>query len=388
MMSELEFKEKLEEIKKLKGKGTELVSLYIPTAYPIHTIRDKISQEISEASNIKSKTTRKNVINALEKILYILKGINKTPENGLILFVGTIDDKMVSYILEPPFPLNIQIYRCDSSFYTEPLEEILEDKDVYGLVVLDNRAAVIGMIKHKQIIQLRTIKSFVHPKHRAGGQSAQRFARIIEHETREYYKKVGEEIDKIFLGMKNFRGLIIGGPGHIKEDFYKLRPFNYSIKVLGLVDTAYVEDYGLQELLERGKELLKEQELIKERELIKEFFKAVFRDNKGVYGIKDVITALKDGRIDKLLMHKDFNLYYLKLKDENGHEKEIIGEKKEYICDICGKKMQIIEEKDLKKEILRIAKEMGVEVIFIESNISEAEQFKLSFKGIGGILRY
>ena len=50
------------ELEKLKGRHTELVSVYVPAGYNLQLISDHISQEIGTATNIKSKLTRKNVI--------------------------------------------------------------------------------------------------------------------------------------------------------------------------------------------------------------------------------------------------------------------------------------------------------------------------------------
>jgi len=69
-----------------KASGTSLISLYIK-AGP-NNIGEKLSKEISSASNIKSKDTRLAVTVALKAIQQNLKGLHQIPENGLAIFSG------------------------------------------------------------------------------------------------------------------------------------------------------------------------------------------------------------------------------------------------------------------------------------------------------------
>ena len=85
-----EFRKALQELQKLKGRGTELVSLYIPPGKQISDVVQYLREEYSTSSNIKSKSTRKNVLAAIESIMSRLKSYRFAPENGLAFFVGHI----------------------------------------------------------------------------------------------------------------------------------------------------------------------------------------------------------------------------------------------------------------------------------------------------------
>ena len=74
----------------IKGRHTELVSVYVPTGYSLHEITNQLRQEQGTAENIKSKTVRKNVTTSLEKIMRHLQLYKKNPEHGLALFCGNI----------------------------------------------------------------------------------------------------------------------------------------------------------------------------------------------------------------------------------------------------------------------------------------------------------
>ncbi|MBU0586500.1 peptide chain release factor 1, partial [Candidatus Micrarchaeota archaeon] len=79
-------KKQMRILSELKGSGTELVSVYIPHGYPIHETGNRLREEINQAGNIKSKSTRNNVIGALERIIAHLKHFRQTPPNGMAVF--------------------------------------------------------------------------------------------------------------------------------------------------------------------------------------------------------------------------------------------------------------------------------------------------------------
>ena len=51
----------------------------------------------------------------------------------------------------------------------------------------------------------------------------------------------------------------------------KMSPFNYQIKVLGVVDTGYTDEYGIREVLSKSEGILAKQEAVKEKILIDRF---------------------------------------------------------------------------------------------------------------------
>ena len=82
--------------------------------------------------------------------------------------------------MEPPLPIKVNIYRCDSTFLLDPIEDIVSTKDTYALVVLDGREATVATLKGLHIQVVKKLNSMVHAKVRKGGQSARRYERIIE----------------------------------------------------------------------------------------------------------------------------------------------------------------------------------------------------------------
>ena len=129
-------KKELEILETKKGRGTELVTLYIPHSKQLSDVTSQMRDEYSQASNIKSARTRKNVQSALDVIMQRLKLIKSVPENGLALLVGTIPrgikDKLEVYLIEPPEKITTYTYTdtdewLDLIFYTDGTVIGIED---------------------------------------------------------------------------------------------------------------------------------------------------------------------------------------------------------------------------------------------------------------------
>lgn len=301
----------IKELKAQKALHTEFVSVYIPKDYDMVKIINHLAEEQGTASNIKSAATRKNVQMALEKMIQHLRLFKNTPENGLIVFTGNVaavegKEDLRVWSVEPPVPLNVRIYRCDKTFVTDILEEMMADKEVYGLVVLDHRDATLALLRGKTIIPLMKTHSEVPGKFKAGGQSAPRFARARELANKEHYKKIADYMKEQFLPMgNNLMGIIIGGPGVTVNDFMNHDYLTGDVKkkIIGTKDLSYTDEYGLQELLDKSTDLLEKEEVAREMKIMERFFRQLL-DNPGkvTYGEKETLRALELNAVDVLLL--------------------------------------------------------------------------------------
>jgi len=174
-LTKRELKKLIKELEKIRGRHTELVSVYVPAGYDIVKIYQHLMEEQGTAKNIKDAKTRGNVISSLDKAVRMLKDMGKTPQNGLAVFSGNVsqqDNKIEiqAWVVEPPDPLNIRMYRCDQRFVLDPLRDMMEHKEMYGLIVMDRREATIGLLKGTRIDMKSHMTSGVPGKFKAGGQ--------------------------------------------------------------------------------------------------------------------------------------------------------------------------------------------------------------------------
>lgn len=399
-LQKYEFRRSLEEVKKLSGRGTELISLYIPPTRQISDVASYLRNEYSQSSNIKSASTRKNVQAAIASILARLKNFRQPPPNGLVFFVGhrTIgadQTEMVQFVLEPPEPVPTFIYRCDSTFYTDPLNEMLEEKETYGLIVIDRSEATIGFLHGKRIVPLKNIQSLVPSKHGRGGQSARRFERLIEIAAHEFYKKVADIVNEAFLAQKDLKGILVGGPGPTKDYFVKSEYLHYELqkKVIDTFDTGYTDEYGLKELVEKARDALKDLDLMREKNVMQRLFEEIRKPDGGlsVYGEEQVKNALMIGAVDTLIISEDLRRVRLKLTcPACGNKQEALAKDstEEIKCAKCGTVMKVDEVDDLVGELHKLAEQNNTKVEFVSGESEEGGLLLKAFGGLAGILRF
>jgi peptide chain release factor subunit 1 len=395
-----EFRRSLEEVRKLSGRGTELISLYIPPSKQISDVSNYLRSEYSQSSNIKSASTRKNVQAAISSILSRLKNFKQPPENGLVFFVGhrsigADQTDMVQFVLEPPEPVPTFIYRCDSKFFTETIEGMLETKETYGLIVIDRSEATIGYLHGKRIESVKNMQSMVPSKHGRGGQSARRFERVIEIAAHEYYKKVAGVANESFLSRKDLVGILVGGPGPTKEFFVKSEYLHYELqkKIIDTFDIGYTDEYGLKELVEKARESLIDIDLMREKDLMQKLFEEIRKPDGGlsIYGEDQLKNALMIGAVDTLILSEDLRRVKLKLTCPScGAKKEALAKDstEDVKCDKCSAIMKVDEVDDLVGELHKIAGQNNTKVEFVSGESEEGGLLLKAFGGIAGILRF
>lgn len=394
-----EFKKQLEDIRKIKGRATELISLYVPQKRRISDVSSYLRNEYAQSSNIKSRTTRKNVMWAIESILGKLKHFKKPPENGMVFFVGhrsVSGDKTeeVSFVIEPPEPITTFIYRCDSHFYLDLLEAMLTEKETYGLIVIDRNEATIGVLSGTNIQFIKNIQSRIMGKHRKGGQSALRFERLIEIAAHEYYKKVADVVDDTFLAIDDLKGIILGGPGSTKDYFAGKEYLHHELKkcIVNTFDTGYTDEYGLKELVENASKAIQDLEIAREKRLMKRFLNELRKLDGGfsAYGEKEVQQALDMGAVDILLISEGVARYKVDYSCTScGAKYSKLTDNLELLkCNKCRADVKIDNSLDLVEEIYKISDGVGTTVEMISMESEEGEMLMKAFNGMAAILRY
>ena len=307
------FQRKLDEIAACRGRATELISLYVPPAKQISDVMAYLRNEYAQSSNIKSRTTRKNVMWAIDSLMGRVRAYREPPPHGVALFVGSKavgadKDEAVTFIVEPPEPLNTYLYRCDSTFFLDPLLDMVHEPEVWGLMVLDRAEVTIGLLRGKRVEVLRNRQSQVPSKHGRGGQSAHRFERMIEHAAHEFFVKCGEMAQEVFLPLKDgLKGILLGGPGSTKDQFFREQHLHYELQekvVQPMFDTGYTDEHGLKELVEKATQTLHGLELTEEKRLVQKLLNEIRKAEGGLaaYGEHQVEVALDAGAVDQLLV--------------------------------------------------------------------------------------
>ncbi|GGM57309.1 peptide chain release factor subunit 1 [Halarchaeum rubridurum] len=398
-----EFRKVIEKLQDYSGSGTQLVSIYVPEDKQVSDVVAHVTQEHSEASNIKSKQTRTAVQDALTSIKDRLRYYDTyPPENGMVLFSGSIDvgggqTDMVTEVLEsPPEPVQSFRYHCDSAFLTEPLENMFADKGLYGLIVLDRREANVGWLKGKRVEPVKSASSLVPGKQRKGGQSAQRFARLRLEAIDNFYQEVAGMANDLFVDRRHeLDGVLVGGPSPTKDEFLDGDYLHHEIqdKVLGKFDVSYTDESGLYDLVDAGGDALAEAALMEDKNAMESFFKELHDGDLATYGFEATRRNLVMGSVDELLLSEDLRQDVVTYECENGHEeRELVERRKnevpEHECSECGATVAEGEREDVIDHLMNIADQRGTETTFISTDFEKGEQLLNAFGGIAGLLRY
>lgn len=403
-------KKTLDELSRISGRGTELISVYVPKGKQLHLVINTLREEQGTADNIKSDLTRTHVVDSLSRVQQRLKLYKNTPEHGLVIFCGAVppegggpigSEVIKVWEIEPPKDLSTFLYRCDDHFHVDILKDMLKDDNLIGFLAIDTKDTGWGLLYGNKIEVLRETSSGVAGKHRQGGQSARRFERLREMELTYYYNRIAEVTKEFFIDIYPIKGLIVSGPGPTKEDFLKSNYLEYRLQnmVIAVLDTSYSGSEGIRESFVKAGEVLSDFRLSEEKILVEKLFREVnSHSGKGVYGLKDIIQYLKNNVIDTLLITDDTNLYRLEIKCkrcQNMQEEiidrlKIIPRKTELLnkpCQNCKSMDQEAISQDLVDYFSLLAVQVGTKIEVI-SGITEYGSMLSSLGKTGAILRY
>ena len=397
----------ISELSNKEGRGTELVSLYIPPKKAIHEAIANLREEWGTAGNIKSDTTRNHVQDALTRTMQRLKLYRTPPDTGLVIFAGALptngpgSEVVNVYEIVPPKPVIQYLYQCDDHFHVEYLKDMLREEKVYGLLSIDSSDVGLGILSGGSLEIVDVLTSGISGKTRKGGQSARRYERGREMELTYFFNRVAEHATRTFIDSNKITGLIVGGPGPTKEAFLKGDYLHYELqkKVLAVLDLGYSGREGVRELVEKAGDILKDVRLVEEKRLVQKFLAEVNRQGGlAVYGLPRVLEALQKASAEVVLVSDDLDTVRLDatckkcgtVKAGTVPASKKIQERQTMAsvpCTKCGATDFDFVEKDIVDVLEETAFQVGSKVEVISSGTEEGSMFK-SFGGVGALLRY
>ncbi len=400
----------LAELSQKTGRGTELISLYIPKGKQLHEVINILREEQGTADNIKSDLTRTHVVDSLSRVLQRLKLYKKTPERGLVIFCGALppegggplgSEVIKVYELDPPKDLKTFLYRCDDHFHVDILKNMLKDDNLIGFLAIDAKDAGWGLLHGDKIEVLKETGSGVAGKHRQGGQSAKRFQKLREMELTYYFNRVADITKEYFIDIYPIKGIIISGPGPTKDDFIDGNYLEYRLQdmILETIDASYAGAEGIREAFAKSGEILSDFRMIEEKKMVEELFKHI-NTNTGLasYGLNEVLTFLKNNVVDKLVITDNTNLQRIEVKckrcqnvtEDIVEQSKAIARKTELLntpCPNCKSTDSEVTTQDIVDYIALIAAKTGTKIEVI-SGKAEHGMMLSSIGNVGAILRY
>ena len=195
----------------------------------------------------------------------------------------------------------------------------------------------------------------------------------------------------------------MGGPGPTKYDFQKGDYLNYQLKdkILDVVDTAYVEEQGVKEVMDKAPEIMKKVRYIEEKEIMQKFLYEVGHDTGLItYGEAEVRRLLQANAVRLLILSESADQvrvtikcgacgyeeqHTVKAQDLAAFEQGLVGKP----CAKCNApSFTILEKKDVVDDLADLAELSSAEVEVISTETEEGQMLKNAFGGIAAMLRF
>ena len=400
----------IEELSKITGRGTELITVYIPKGKQLHEVITILKEEQGTADNIKSDLTRTHVVDSLSKVVQRLKLYKKTPERGLAIFCGALpreeggppgSEVVKAFEIDPPKDMQTFLYRCDDHFHVDILKNMLKDENMIGFLAVDAKDAGWGLLHGDKIEVLKETSSGVAGKHRQGGQSAKRFQKLREMELTYYFNRLATITREYFIDIYPIKGLVISGPGPTKEEFINNNYLEYRLQnmIIATIDASYSGSEGIREAFAKSSDILSNFRMVEEKQIVEKLFNEINNNTGlGIYGLDDIINHLKNNIVNKIIITDNTELYRIESKCKKcEHIQEKIVERIKVIstktelqnssCPSCQSTDINVFDQDIIDYIAILALKTGTSVEVI-SGVSEHGTMLASIGKIGAILRY
>lgn len=337
----------LSDIRDYKGRGNELVSLYVSPNNSISNVQNILDQELNSIEEYDEGTRMKySIRDTLLRMKKEISDLNSIPKNGIIIFAGRVNGDTMCRVFSDELQSAVEEtrYVTGGQFSTETAEGLVAITDPQLIVVLDTERMIIGHNKNGKVNVIDDFESGVPSKHSKGGQSQSRFERRREEHKREFFNDCKQRIKK---NISEDSTVFIGGPEITVKEFLNKTGIDKSVDVV-TTTTEYVNRVGLRRVSEVADDHRKEEEKRNRDEKIDDFMRMV-KENPSLteYGVDRVRRAVSYGAVDELIVYED------KFED-----------------------------------IMKEAESKGASCIRINGQTDKQKRFIQAFNGVGAVLNY
>jgi peptide chain release factor subunit 1 len=168
-----------------------------------------------------------------------------------------------------------------------------------------------------------------------------------------------------------------------------------------VVDTAYVEEQGVKEVMEKAPEIMKKVRYIEEKEIMQKFLYEVGHDTGMItYGEAEVRRLLQAGAVRLLILSEAVDLIRITVKcSACGYEEqhtvkalEVTAFEQGLVGKPCAKcnapSFSVVDKKDVVDDLAELSELAGTEVEVISTETEEGQMLKNAFGGIAAMLRF
>lgn len=265
----------------------------------------------------------------------------------------------------------------DKKLYIKPLMDILDNYQRCALLLVDKEFARIFMIHLGEIVEYAEVRTDDIPgKHKKGGWfalSQNNYERHIDYHVGLHIKDVINKLESFIKGEYIGR-LIIGGSDEAVSMAKGMLHKTILDKIIG---TAKIEMLAKSdEVLKKVEPVLSAYEKKKEEETVDSLIAKALKNENAVLGLENVINALQEQRVMKLVFVKDY-----KTGGYNCGSCGYLSVQKSDSCPYCSGKTETVDY------IVDLAGQKAIQQNALVEVVSESKKLA-DAGGIGAFLRF
>lgn len=306
-----------------------------------------------------------------ESLRMAREALEENPMDGSVaLFSSWALDFLVGYPLSVPVD---DLLWIDSSPYIRPLAELQSDYETFLAVAADNRRARVFLVTAATPVEVERVRGDVKNQVKKGGWSQKRYQRRRGNELLHYAKEVAEAVESLQERYDVGR-IVLFGSLEARREIREALPDALRER---LVDGQGVDlEADGDELMEQAFDLLEDLERHDDEDLWERIRSEVLRDGLAAAGAREVLAALRDGRVETLLVDREAAVSGMRCRDC-----EVLAAAKPQQCPACGSTS--VFHVDLVNELVELAERTSAETEFTDPIPALSE-----IGGVAALLRY
>lgn len=250
------------------------------------------------------KNVYKKVKTDLEKIDKYILANKRAFKKGIALLSSSQNSFWKEYNLGMPVKNELIV---DKAPYVKPLMDILDNYQGYAVLLVDKEFARIFLVRLREIVEYGEVYTPDVPgKHKKGGWyalSQSHYERHIDYHVGMHLKEVIDKLDS-FLRGEYIGRIIIGGSDEAVSMVKGMLHKTILDKIIGSIKIEMFANSS--EVMSKVEPVVFDYERKKENETIEALITGVMKNKDAVIGLEDVLHALQEQRVMKLIFIKDF----------------------------------------------------------------------------------
>lgn len=359
----------LQKLTELTSPDRCFLSLYLENPRSLDQIENRIKKMSKSLSTDNAeKDERKHLSENWNMVKKYLKK-NPNTNGSLCIFACWLLD----FFKAIPLAVKVSdLVWLDSSPYVRPLAELQDEYENVAVVFADNKAARIFMVSSAIAGDEDVVRGNVKNHVRKGGWSQQRYERRRDKQLLHYARDIVDKLKAIDHEEKISHILLVGGKEILHKVYDNLPQFFQKKTAIKKSDFSK----GSASVNEDMWDLFSDLERKSESDLWEKIRSEYLKSGLGAVGIESVLSAVKDGKIEKMIVCRDFKPSGYRCRDCDAF---FIESRKN--CGSC--QSSSLYEVDAVNELVELVVQQNGETDFVDPINTLVES-----GSIGALLRY